>query len=108
MTEIKHTPGPWRLDDLSFSVLARGSVDTVNFSVLSRIVTCHELVSFDTDGREWHCSGDRLANARLIAAAPELLDALIQAREHLEWSTPQGQDAMVQIVNAIAKAEGRS
>ncbi len=72
------------------------------------------------DGEPWAAVAKRAglephnaeSQARMVAASAadeiaELLEALTAAREHLKWSTPQGQNAMVQIVNAIAKAEGR-
>lgn len=57
----KHTPGPWSIeDDTPFSLW----------------VSC-------PDGKnplhQNRLNRDRLANARLMAAAPELLDALIEA-----------------------------
>lgn len=56
---------------------------------------------------------DAKANAQLIAAAPELLEALklvlrrIKARPQTDWLTTHG--ALSEIIEAaIAKAEGRS
>lgn len=117
MSEIKHTPGPWRLDDRTFSVMANGSVDTIEGCVLSRIITCHPLVVHDLEGREWHCGGNQLANARLIAAAPELLSVLRECREVCLVGDDDGisvsEDVVIpaplfdRICAAIAKAEGR-
>ena len=49
----------------------------------------------------------REANARLIAAAPELLDAL---RECVQWieESPEGEAATQKAHAAIAKAKGES
>lgn len=70
MTEAKHTPGPW---GLKFSEVRPWSTEPR----LQDIV--------DSEGRKLYCAGigitsDRegegLANARLIAAAPELIASL--------------------------------
>jgi hypothetical protein len=49
---------------------------------------------------------EMVANARLIAAAPEMLAAL---KKHLPWRVepPQGWGVWQDTVDAIAKAEGR-
>jgi hypothetical protein len=48
------------------------------------------------------------ANARLIAAAPELLDALIAALDVLpDCDNGEADAVIVQVRAAIAKAEGR-
>ena len=46
------------------------------------------------------------ANARLIAAAPELLEALTDCVEHMHWTQPQGEAALKKAKAAIAKATG--
>ncbi len=61
----KHTPGPWRASELG--VLSDKLTSYGNWYVCSLI---------DPDNEE------HKANARLIAAAPELLDV---AREAAEW-----------------------
>jgi hypothetical protein len=53
----KHTPGPWRYDDTWGLIVARGEVE---------VAACHGGGS----------RSEAQANARLISAAPELLDAL--------------------------------
>jgi len=59
--QANHTPGPWWLDDDGF--VASGSGDTYT------TVADPHCGDRDIDERE--------SNARLIAAAPELLDALV-------------------------------
>jgi hypothetical protein len=51
-----------------------------------------------------------MANARLIAAAPDLLDALELARDRLEVCNHEGEEdeALAQIGAAIAKAKGEA
>jgi len=67
MTEQKHTPGEWKFDE---------RFDEVR----SPMRTVAEIA--DADGIVWHCgldSDECQANARLIAAAPELLEACQEA-----------------------------
>ena len=87
----KHTPGPWRIDRGSKTGTARGisasARNIVNFNGLAKPM-----------------SNETEANARLIAAAPDLLDALryvLDCIERNEISDMQPARA------AIAKAEGR-
>ena len=62
MTQGKHTPGPWREGASTF---CRGDGE-----VQMRVYTDHPPTEFDV-------FGDNLAaNARLIAAAPDMLEAL--------------------------------
>lgn len=67
---MSHTPGPWEHDEkLPTSVWANGIwVASTNVETIRSL---HE----------------RTANARLIAAAPELLDALVELRESLRNET---------------------
>ena len=51
-------------------------------------------------------TGDSKANARLIAAAPDLLEALTDCVEHMHWTQPQGEAAWKKAKAAIAKATG--
>ena len=88
----KHTPGPWQF-----------SFESDRFvSASSGIVCTRPSVSAGgAAGRNWK------ANARLIAAAPELLEALNTMLTHMgmdedEWNKPTFDKAR----DAIAKAKG--
>jgi hypothetical protein len=76
MSNDKHTPGPWTIN--ANKINGNGyHIVTVNSSATS----------------------EGIANARLIASAPELLEALIQARAEAKL--------VIDMVNAaIARAEG--
>ncbi len=66
MTETaKHTPGPWEID----SSRVHTSIEADGLHVA--------MVSYGNVTMETH-----LANARLIAAAPELLEALVESLEN--------------------------
>lgn len=88
--ETKHTPGPWRFDESNFGINSDPGWGIVGPSGESLGVTVH----WDN-----HCEAG--ANARLIAAAPDLLAACkaALARPGLEgWQREQ-------ITAAIARAE---
>ncbi len=80
-----HTPGPWHVDDESYNSI-RGAGLTI------------ALVQGDT-------IGEIAANARLMAAAPELLDALRDCTEHLDSLVALNPKARVAIVSARAAIE---
>ena len=85
----QHTPGPWKLDGAANT----GDLDIISPTGRIAMVDCE--FSVETE--------DVLtANARLIAAAPDLLHALRDAVEILEGT---GLDASIQRA-AIAKATG--
>lgn len=99
--KTKHTPGPWLVGDLSVSEIVG-----INREHICRI-----------DGlppdSSWLDGERRIANAHLIAAAPELLDALKNALNVLDGvacghlGTVQMESRAIKIARqAIAKAEG--
>lgn len=92
----KHTPGPWRVNDQRESgVMNNGVYVLGGRNNFVRV--------FD----EWRDEEIQLANARLIAAAPELLDALksVQAaRQGHYWLN----EITEKIDAAIAKAMGEA
>lgn len=88
--EIRHTPGPWRISD--FERLAGED---------SRCIMGAD--GFAVAWIDGSTIKEHEADARLIAAAPDLLDALkevvrISDRKHNAWDKAHA---------AIAKAEGR-
>lgn len=89
-----HTPGPWSLRHRPSGPW------TVYVPAMS------------DSGRErfyngiWIHQGDNEADARLIAAAPELLEALKLAQDWLSTDDPEW-EVRVAVDAAIAKAEGR-
>lgn len=86
MSAFKGTPGPWAVNPVSAQVDAMPSL----------LPVCQLL--WPTDQRS---EAETEANARLIAAAPDLLEALRYAIEQVpELATVPG------IASAIAKATG--
>lgn len=87
MTKPKHTPGPWNVAILSVPGFQRA---------YQLNATTQERRPVDVD----------LANAQLIAAAPELLEALIHAHAYIQLSMPQySAELMKRIESAINKAQ---
>ena len=91
----KHTPGPWRSDPCYRSgYTVWGGTDAVPVCVVD---------TQDDEGRFGTIKNE--ANARLIAAAPDLLEALVEASVALRI----GHNSLVALEKAsaaIAKAEG--
>lgn len=93
MSESKHTPGPW------YHRSPTGFVGTVADSIMVASV-----YGDDPNCRE---DGRQIANARLIAAAPEMLEALQAFEAHYPLGVnPFLDDAFRSARAAIAKAEG--
>lgn len=91
-SSLSHTPGPWDL------TTRRGSWDWVVFQAANPNI---EICQPFHDGTEDNELGE--ANARLIAAAPDLLAALKGAQRIVERDFPNGTVA-VDIRAAISKA----
>lgn len=95
----KHTPGPWEISGNSFDVMTSQTGHG--------IATVHNWNKKD---------GENNANARLIAAAPELLDLAKEALAQLEkmdftlsanWNGSLKTNIRLLLSAAIAKAEGQ-
>lgn len=105
MSEHKHTPGPWEIENHQGK---RGS--WIGHVTAEGALRCAALVLGETDEVA-------NANARLIAAAPQLLEALIKARaalhQHYVDRGGEPEDAVaLQLARtrcdtAIAEATGR-
>ena len=95
--KIEHTPGPWH----SFAGAVYIGEPTAPV-IIAR--SCHP----DRDGSATIADGhERLANCDLIAAAPELLEALEALLAHLEGSGIDLNDCADECQAAIAKARGQ-
>ena len=91
MNAPKHTPGPWRVDRQNTGPLAsEWIIAGERPRYLAEVGDCG--------------SGCAAANANLIAAAPELLEALemVMRRGRIDDS----EEAMNQVAAAITKAKG--
>lgn len=87
--KTKHTPGPWaysvtEISGTSEPVITKCTINAQNETVVT-------------------LTGSQEANARLIAAAPELLAACIHARKMID---PKYKALITELGNVIAKATG--
>ena len=92
MSEAKHTPGPW----------IKSGLDYIGSNGEKVVVS---------DGPSFGSAAtwpDAAANARLILAAPDLLDALVQFVGEFEGCYADGEPAMIKARAAIAKATGKT
>lgn len=95
MSTTKHTSGPWKVADMVRASVLIGGV-------------CVRLPIND----------DAKANARLIAAAPALLQELKEVVPHLKymaggmthtgWKTKEAQECLERVLAVIAEAEGKA
>ena len=94
MKKQQHTPGPWRV-----------TYDGTAYFVQEHLKT--EVLSVDEHGNPCEWSKEREDNARLISAAPELLEALeeiVSAADGDGWNQLDGNLRKARA--AIAKATG--
>lgn len=117
MTEIKHTPGPWRVEDGTTLIWGKCNPDDISSCGMGYPVA----EARTRPVRFWAKRPDYdegEANARLIAAAPELLEVAKACREVCLFGDDDGigvsEDVVIpsalfdRICAAINKAEGRS
>lgn len=106
-TQSKHTPGPWAISKINQRIDII-SADTLSAKKLSKESNSGFIIA--------ECFGDddKEANARLIAAAPELLEALqrlvTEASVSVYKYRPDADNvhkAVCLAKTAIAKAEGK-
>jgi hypothetical protein len=115
----KHTPGPWRheshaSDERGTGVIWSHAGEWTEACPNGRVVA--EVRYYEGEHRAWRgATGEEFeANARLIAAAPELLDALNHAIAIIECAglasseLPAVRDGIAKARAAIAKAGGQS
>lgn len=106
----KHTPGPWSVEDPMgpelLQIVANANAPVYEWRWIAQVGTEEPEDRFDVPPDEAR------ANARLIAAAPEMYEAL-KAQDALMKSAGTISDAAIREATAkmraaIAKAEGRS
>ena len=101
-----HTQGPWSVGKVSHKK-QRVDIDslhadqTVGHQTWRGLARAYKYKDMPAEG-----TAVMLANARLIAAAPELLEALTDCVEHMHWTQPLGEAALKKAKAAIAKATG--
>lgn len=86
--DAKHTPGPWKTDGLQ--------------------ITCDSDIHTIAECSEWlpEFQDERRANARLIAASPDLLHALEMVSEWADATNGLSSGVRLVVDAAITKATG--
>jgi hypothetical protein len=106
MSNAKPTPGPWKANGIAIEQGER--------PVLTIAHCCYDCDDWDFE-KERLDDEEALANARLIAAAPEMLEALKFVQTFLKGNPhPEDEDSwamatrrlMDRVNDAVAKAEG--
>jgi hypothetical protein len=102
---MSHTPSPWTVSALDGQTIGPRRV-------LVSWTSGAEVPQLQAVARVFERTGETEANARLIAAAPELLAALrelVRAWDHTTYAVPDRMEAALTAADAvIAKAEGRA
>ena len=97
MSAPKHTPGPWRMSAAirwdEFDIRDAGS--SGGYAPIAKV-----------KGDKRSTLEQAAANARLIAAAPELLEALMTFPQSLDWTDDELWDWSNKTRSVIAKATG--
>lgn len=102
--KTKHTPGPWEITSYNGKTEIKASGETQHMGHRWTVAQV-----FGDTGEIFHGHGSPEANARLIAVAPEMLEALERMAEHIRKNTyPNIQGIACDIFNAIAKATTNS
>lgn len=106
----EHTPGPWNwvVHDHSLASLGPGRDPGLGDPLVLATGPCSGCAE-RAEPKEWkwgRCQTPSLANARLIAAAPELLEALESMLSEFVGPYEGGFDSVVKARAAIAKATG--
>lgn len=107
MSEIKHTPGPWNVDPAYPMDVQAGGIEVCS------------VMADDDVGEEWEIQGPctdhdtAVANALLIAAAPEMYEALEWLETYARVQVDRYPDAednkgWERILSALAKARGEA
>jgi hypothetical protein len=107
MTQIKHTPGPWHIaiDDDGSPLSGRPSVcayDELDCMIVHWDGFVQQYWRSARGDKEIH------ANARLIAAAPDPLEALEDIIAELDWTDIKPLPSEIKARTAIAKAKGQN
>lgn len=105
MTEVKYTPGPWFIERITQSDYEHLYISHESKTRSQIIADLHCPISKYQDGHQ-ELNENKMANARLITAAPELLEAIEGLRDEFRRNVGNctSHDAWNRACAAIAKA----
>lgn len=103
-----HTPGPWSVFSNRFRQTLGMNAVTHIFGANGGSALFSHYYAIDDENKPYENWDEVDANARLIAAAPELLEALKSARWMLtrDYIDPQKMEIIEKVNSALEKAEG--
>ena len=115
---INHTPGPWSVqhDGAGYPMIAgpeaTDATTEARFHWIANVLPVPGLLHWHSQARETGRVMETEANARLIAAAPDMLAALkatteALAQSYIEAAAADADPRVIAGRAAIAKAEGR-
>ena len=108
--QAKHSPAPWKAEEW---MIGQGQEPRTEMVLHNNVHQIGKLTWSDAADKPWDISkGEQQANARLIAAAPELLQACREALADLEgylaeWETDPAMETVQELRAVIAKATGQ-
>lgn len=108
MKDLKHTPAPWKIQENEI-VPKMGAIET-ELRIVDRMGIVATIYKFAGKNQPENHRIEAVANAKIIASAPELLEACIEALNTLRYMTTdqylRGEDKPVRdkLKNAIKKA----
>lgn len=103
---VKHTPGPWALETLRTSCGICHKVGPFP-GIRDNDEPRHACLYADYPSKHNPADAELEANARLIAAAPDLLDAAIEFCRKAESGEAKSSKSYAAFKSAIAKATGK-
>lgn len=109
MTKHTHTPRPWKVDERTgITVVYNGERNTCLMGGEDNIIcTFHgKQVKRDDGALVWQMDERDVANARLMAAAPDLLEACIEVENFARYADDFDSGLYDEVIAAIAKARG--
>lgn len=111
MANTAHTPGPWAVHHIRAYVVpsahAARPIGAAEDDDCDLATYAQEICAMHWPDRH-RTENEVLANARLIAAAPEMLEALRRAERYISDDQPDEEGSLLKAIRAaIAKAEGR-
>lgn len=92
----KHTPGPWFVEDNDRAISSNAATDIALVNMAN--------IRYGWDGPDFLTASHRAANARLIAAAPELLYALQEFVRTME-SLPESDETNLRVWDMYRMAQ---
>lgn len=107
MTKKNSTPWPWRIEKGNNGFCETWQVTHVSTFKAKIIADCGpiQLVNHNNPN-DIRLSEENKANAQLISAAPDMLEALERIKATFSWDELDGDELAQSVCKAIAKAKG--